>query len=192
MGDMVGMISFSEGIQYVITLVGFFVTLLFNHIKFKQVIETQINEERRKLYIEIMNELDKVVGDEMIVFDKRYFDALMEFKSKVKLIASNKVVNTFQDYVGFVYQYYSAYQDFCEKYDPRLREDAYKKTIDDQGNEIEIELFSECDIKNFEFKDNKYKKENIPESDAVLKETDRFLNAMRNDIGNKKYIRKSL
>lgn len=153
-------------------------TLVFEIKKAKR---DKVNERKVPLYIECYELLERNIADNNVIFQREYIDDLVKIKSKMKLIASNSVLQAFKAYYKWAVDIYKSYLDFCIQKDP-ARKVHLETTLD--GEEFEVADFDEHDLEYYEFLQNKYITDRSIESITVKSKTQDVLNAMRSELGN--------
>lgn len=168
-----------------IAIVAAALTWFFNRLtiiaEIKKAKKDKINESRLLLYTECYEILERNIANNNVVFQKEYIDSLIKIKSKMKLLASNNVLQVFKVYYKWVVDTYKSYLDFCIKNDPTDKVHT-ERTPD--GTEFEVPDFNEHDLEYYEFLQNKYIIDRGIESTTVKSKTQDILNAMRSDLGN--------
>lgn len=160
-------------------------TWFFNRLtivaEIKKAQKEKINENRIPLYIECYEILERNIANNNIVFQREYIDDLIEIKSRMKLIASNNVLQAFKVYYKWSVDIYKGYLAFCVKNDPTYK--VHIETTPD-GTEFEVPDFNEHDLDYYDFLQNKYITDRGIESTTVKSKAQEILNAMRSDLGN--------
>lgn len=169
----------------IIAFVAALLTWFFNRLtiiaEIKKAKKDKINESRVSLYTECYEFLERNIANNNAVFQREYIDSLIKIKSRMKLIASNDVLQAFKVYYKWAVGIYKEYLDFCEKNDPTDR--VHIETTPD-STEFEMPDFNEHDLEYYEFLQNKYITDRGIKSTTVKSKTQDILNAMRSDLGN--------
>ena len=186
-------VFFSGGIELkqeiIIAVFTSVLSLLLNwrmvHHELKKSKKEKINESRIPLYIECYGILERNIADKNAVFQKDFIDQIIKLKVKMKLLASNNVLQPFKKYCNWVFGIFNEYSRYCREHDPSLR---FHIDYTEDGSEIEVPDFTEQDLDYWGFLDKQYiQKRNIDQA-AVRSKTQDILNAMRNDLGNDIFI----
>ena len=69
-----------------VSLIGFSITLIALRLEFNNSKKQKIVDDQRDLYINLYDQLDKVLSDIELIYNKDYFNNVYSYKSKVKLI----------------------------------------------------------------------------------------------------------
>lgn len=148
----------------------------------KKLKKDKINENRLLTYIECYELLERNSLYPNIVFNyNEYIDNLIKIKAKMKLFASNSVLQSFKAYYDWAIKIYEDYHDFCEKNDP---EKNVHMGISPDGKKCEVPDYDENDLNHYEYIKNNYIDEKNIKSITVKSKIRDVLNAMRSDIGN--------
>ena len=174
----------------VISVLGFICTYHSMRRQFKNSIKQQLTEEQRKVYLDTYIDVEKVITTNELIFEPEYYDQLVSHKAKIKLAASNAVINAYGEYMKFVLHVTSQAREWILENHPESCRDNFEYVYDEYGNEQEISHISDDMYEYFWLNYEKYKKEQIPTEKEITKKVDVLLNAMRADLGNKKYVRK--
>lgn len=158
-----------------------FFTKIFTH---RNEVRKIVLENRASLYFELYTELEIVLNNHLKVFENDYIKILLLFKPKMKLLASKSTIKAFKDFFDFVIEKYSDFHCFCEENDPMNNPEYHKTTCDDYGNEHEIYLGSDFEIKEYEKCVDKYKNDNAPTTKELDKLFTRLYENMRIDLGS--------
>lgn len=173
----------------VISIIGFVLTYYSMCKQFKNSIKQQPTEEQRKVYFDTYTDVEKAVTTNDVIFDSKYYDQLVSHKAKIKLAASNTVINAYSEYMKFVFDVaYPAWKWIGENH-PESDKNNFEYVYDEDGNEHEIAHITEDMFKCFEADYEKYKKEHIPKAGEITDKVDKLLNAMRADLGNEAFAR---
>lgn len=151
----------------------------------KKMQKEKINERRDTLYTECYELLERNYTNYNIVFNTDYISKLSIIKVRMKLIASNSVLQAFKTYYEWAVGIYSDFKDYYDKHDPT---DRVQTVTGPDGEEAEIPLFSEYDIQYFERMCEKYIVDRNIEHKTIKSKVQSILNAMRSDLGNDIFI----
>ena len=164
-------------------------TWFFNRLtivaEIKKAKKDKINENRIAHYTECYEILERNIVNNNLVFQREYIDSLIKIKPKMKLMASNNVLQAFKAYYKWVVDTYKSYLDFCAKNDPT--NNVHIETAPD-GTEFEVPDFNEHDLKYYEFQQKEYIADRGIKLTTVKSKTQDILNAMRSDLGNDVFI----
>lgn len=143
--------------------------------------KNRTNESRLPLYIECYEFLERNIADSNIVFQREYIDGIIKLKAKMKLIASNKVLQSFKAYYKWAVDIYKGYLDYCIKNDPTNK---VHIEIASDGTEFEMPDFNEYDLEKYEFLQERYIIDRAVRTITVQSKIQEVLNSMRSDLGN--------
>lgn len=173
----------------VISIIGFVLTYYSMCKQFKNSIKQQLTEEQRKVYLDTYTDVEKAITTNDVIFDPKYYDQLVSHKAKIKLAASNAVINAYSEYMKFVFDTaYPAWKWIGENH-PESDNNNFEYVYDEEGNEHEIAHITEEMLKYFEVDYEKYKKEHISKEGDITDKVDKLLNVMRADLGNEAFVR---
>ena len=168
-----------------ISVIGFGVTIFTTYKQFKNSKREQIQEKQSKLYIECYSKIEPIINSSTLAFDNCYYESIALFKAEMKLVASNRTLRAYKEYLNLVYDVLKEYNDFCLQNDPRTNERNIEISIDGEtGAEYEIQHMTEHDISHFEILLEKYRNEHCPDASEIKKQILKLLNAMRSDLSN--------
>lgn len=171
--------------EIIVAVVTAFVTLLGNWLivraELKKAKLAKINESRITLYVECYSILERNIANNNIVFQKDYLDDLIKIKDKMKVLASNSVLQSFKDYYAWVVDVYCKYIQYCQQTDPTV---CFHVESFEDGTELEIPDFDEHDIDYWNHLTSQYIKKRNINSRVVKSKTQEVLNKMRSDLGN--------
>ena len=145
----------------------------------------KINERRESLYAECYEILERNIMNNNAVFDHKYVEELIRMKPKMKLIASNNVLQTYKMYYEWVIEIYKNYTNYCKEKDPTNK---YHTVTEPDGTVYEIPDFTEFDLEYYDLLTNKYIEDRSIDTRTVRSKIQDILNAMRRDLGNDTYI----
>ena len=140
-----------------------------------------INESRIPLYVECYSILERNIADKNVVFQKDYLDELIKLKGKMKLLASNSVLQSFKNYYKWVTDIYGKYIQYCKETDPTT---SFHIEYFEDGTELEIPDFNESDIDYWNHLNSQYIKKRNIDVRVVKSKTQDVLDHMRADLGN--------
>lgn len=84
------------------------VALITGKINNRNAQSTDLREKRYKLYSDIIYQIDILRTLPNKIYENEYFSKIcLEYKSYIKLYASNKTVKLYMDYLEYVYRYFS-------------------------------------------------------------------------------------
>lgn len=175
-----------------VSVLGFAVTIYTVNRKISSISKERIKGERQDLYIELYSQLEELIKDNSIIFDKVYFDSLSAFQGKIKLIATNEVIITFRDVLNFIFSKQKEFEEFANSNDPEM-DSRYYEYIEDETNGEVAEIFHGYDeMEKYQALVIEYKQENIPSKKEIKDKVTSVLNEMRKDIGNDFYFEVSV
>lgn len=177
-------------VSSVVSIIGFLMTYFSMRKQFRNSIKQQLTDEQRKVYLDTYIDVEKIISTNEIIFELKYYEQLMSHKAKIKLAASNQVINAYSEYMRFIYDVIFPAQKWVLENCPENCKNNFEYVYDEDGNEHEIAHITEDMYKYFEANYEKYKKEHIPNTQEITVKVDTLLNAMRADLGNEAYIRK--
>lgn len=174
----------------VISVIGFIFTYFSMCKQFRNSVKQQLTEEQRKVYLDTYIDVEKVITTNEVIFAPEYYEQLVSNKAKIKLAASNAVINAYSKYMRFVFDVASPAWKWISENHPEGCKDNFEYVYDEDGNEHEIAHVTEDMLESIKTDYEKYKKEHIPQGKAIAEKVDALLNAMRADLGNEEFNRK--
>lgn len=176
----------------VIPIIGYVATIKSIKIQFKNNMKQKLTDEQRKVYLDTYIEVEKIITNQELIFERNYYNKLESCKSKIKLAGSNRVIDAYCKYMKFVWEMLSKMEDWVSRNDPNANEYNFEPAYDQKYGEYEINHVTEDMEDQFRKKYKEYKQNNIPEQDEIIKKVDELLNVMRRDLGNESYKRSIL
>jgi|GEM_PF-3023795 len=171
-----------------VSVLGFAVTIYTVNRKISSISKERIKGERQDLYIELYSQLEELIKDNSIIFDKVYFDSLSAFQGKIKLIATNEVIIAFRDVLNFIFSKQKEFEEFANSNDPEM-DSRYYEYIENETNGEVAEIFHGYnEMEKYQALVLEYKQENIPSKKEIKDKVTSVLNEMRKDIGNDFYF----
>ncbi len=167
-----------------ITIIGFIVTGLITKREIKEARNTKLSEYQKEVYIKCFEDIQSVIDDQSLVYNKNYIKKLQKHKATMKLVASSYVVSNYRNYFDYVIANYEKYLQFKDENDPREDNSRREIIFDEDGNELEDFHISEAEINAYETKAEEYKRENMPTNADINRYLLPLLNGMRKDLFN--------
>ena len=144
----------------------------------KNDIQKLLREERVHLYIEFFEVAEKVRKDPLLIFDEKYVELIKGYKVKLRLLASNQVVDEYENFFLYVNKKLSLYKTFASEHNPYSDEEHTDLSTNEDGEFlIELKYKSEC---------QQYRNSNTPTAKELKAFADKLYGAMRNDLGSAK------
>lgn len=175
--------------EIAIAVVTLFLSWLLNKLtlidELKKAKNEKINERRESLYAECYEILERNIMNNNAVFDHKHIEELIRIKPKMKLIASNNVLQTYKKYYEWATAIYKDYTNYCKEKDPANK---YYTVTEPDGTVYEIPDFTEFDLEYFDLLTKKYIDDRRIDTRTVRSKIQDILNAMRRDLGNDTYI----
>lgn len=175
-----------------VSVSGFALTIIVMLLQFRNAEDTKNKDEKRKVYYECYEIIERIIINKELMFDQKYYDQLQSFQAKIKIIGGNEVVNSYGDFLKIINDKLYAYKEYQKQNDPENNPAYYKYEIDEFGIENSSFMGSEEDINIFEKKLESYRNEHNLDKKTLTKKVDSLLNLMRLDIGNNKFERKKM
>ena len=145
--------------------------------------EKLIHAERQKLYLEIVEQVDKWMNHSMVVWDHDYIQYFVNEKHRVKLIASKKTIECYEAIFIKITETYSKLVDFNKANDPN--EDKSRFYIDESG-ELAQEHIPVEDFEWYNAKLAEFKEKNLPDPAIKMNLIRNLYDSMRKDLRSKK------
>lgn len=140
-----------------------------------------IHEKRLELYLEVFEQVELPLKDWKNMLDKEYFEKIASYKSKMKLLASEKTTQEYKNYYEALRTSVNAYKKFKDDNDPQNN---YVYQQDEDGEWVQVCSPTVEDYEEYANKIDCYEKEqkkNIP----LMKEyIQKIVDAMRTDLGS--------
>lgn len=164
------------------------VTYIITCIQFANSRKEKVTDQQRKLYAECYHLIEKALINHLVVFEKNYFDELVDIKERMKLEASNAVLQAFKKYYLWVAERYKSYLEYDKSMDPREKANAFITiTNDETSAEGEMPTFSTQEFELYLQKIERYPVEHEPQHKTIKSKAQDVLNSMRKDLGNDEY-----
>ena len=167
----------TAGCSLVASIVTAIITSL---IHYRQDSKKWIRDKRAEVYPEIYAIVEETLNDRAKVFEREYFERLIQIKSKVKLLSSETTFEAFKEYYGFIRSINYDFKKFNKENDP-------VQVITEctpNGEEFEEPYASDLELAIFEKKIKQYQKDNRPDSDTMNSYIEPLYQSMRNDLGS--------
>lgn len=143
-----------------------------------------IRERRIELYYDFFSKIEPIINDRNIIFSGQYFEILVKYKPKMKLLTSKKTYDALENFYNYVRAEYYAFTKYLAvnnpENDPRNKYIVY----DEDGCRDEISDAPEEEIFFFRESIEKYKREHVPTLEKVNETFMPLYLAMREDIGS--------
>lgn len=182
----------SKVLSIIISLIGYMATIITIRIQFKNNVKQKLTDEQRKIYLDTYIEVEKIITNQELIFERDYYNKLESYKPEMKLAGSNRVIGAYCNYMKFVWEMLSEKEDWISRNNPNANEYNFEPAYDPKYGEYEINHVTEDMEEQFREKYKEYKQNNTPEQDEIIKKVDELLNAMRKDLGNESYKRSIL
>lgn len=151
---------------------------------YKNDIRKAVHTKRQEFYFEFYEFVEKVLNDRVQVFDESYFQALVGFKARIKLISSEEVFKATESFYNFVRGYNHDYRKYCDSINPHLNSDNIEIGYTDYGERYEEDHTTDSEEEQFEELTKDYRKEHTPKLETVKEYVAPLYNAMRKDLGS--------
>ena len=89
-----------------------------------------IHQKRLELYLEVFEQVELLLKDWKKIFDKEYFEKIASYKSRMKLLASEKTTEEYKKYYEVLRTSVNEYKKFKDDNDPDRAEDMYEEDED--------------------------------------------------------------
>lgn len=128
-----------------------------------------IHQKRLELYLEVFEQVELLLKDWKKIFDKEYFEKIASYKSRMKLLASEKTTEEYKKYYEVLRTSVNEYKKFKDDNDPDRAEDMYEEDED----------YSE-----YRYKIDCYEKEQKKRMPLMREYIQKIVDAMRTDLGS--------
>jgi len=130
----------------------------------------ELRDERRKYYIQIHEDIHKVLNKRDLLLDDEYYEVLGKNYSAVCLLGTEELIKKYSEYAKHIYSLRVEYEKFISDNDPEAYSDEGETTM---SNEYDMQ----------KFKDAKYNKRlEIIENHKVKPQLKDILKQMRKDL----------
>ena len=105
-------ILLTGGISVVSSNITALITLSRTH---RNEVKKLIWEKRSVLYFELYNVVEEMLSDRYKIYDNEYVKKIVQFKPKMKLLASPKTVEAFKNLFDFIAHHYNAFHIYLKE-----------------------------------------------------------------------------
>lgn len=140
-----------------------------------------IHQKRLELYLEVFEQVELLLKDWKKIFDKEYFEKIASYKSRMKLLASEKTTQEYKNYYEALRTSVNAYKKFKDDNDPQ-NSCVYEQ---DENDEL-VQVYSPTteDYEEYENKIERYEKEQKKKVPLIREDIQKIVDAMRTDLGS--------
>ena len=141
-----------------------------------------IHQKRLELYLEVFEQVELLLKDWKKIFDKEYFEKIASYKSRMKLLASEKTTEEYKKYYEALRTSVNAYKKFKDDNDPDRAEDMYEE--DEDGTIYQVYYPTDEDYSEYGYKIDCYEKEQKKRMPLMREYIQKIVDAMRTDLGS--------
>lgn len=141
-----------------------------------------IHQKRLELYLEVFEQVELLLKDWKKIFDKEYFEKIESYKSRMKLLASEKTTEEYKKYYEVLRTSVNEYKKFKDDNDPDRAEDMYEE--DEDGTIYQIYYPTDEDYSEYRYKIDCYEKEQKKRMPLMREYIQKIVDAMRTDLGS--------
>lgn len=141
-----------------------------------------IHQKRLELYLEVFEQVELLLKDWKKIFDKEYFEKIALYKSRMKLLASEKTTEEYKKYYEVLRTSVNEYKKFKDDNDPDRAEDMYEE--DEDGTLYQIYYPTDEDYSEYRYKIDCYEKEQKKRMPLMREYIQKIVDAMRTDLGS--------
>ena len=141
-----------------------------------------IHQKRLELYLEVFEQVELLLKDWKKIFDKEYFEKIALYKSRMKLLASEKTTEEYKKYYEVLRTSVNEYKKFKDDNDPDRAEDMYEE--DEDGTIYQIYYPTDEDYSEYRYKIDCYEKEQKKRMPLMREYIQKIVDAMRTDLGS--------
>lgn len=141
-----------------------------------------IHQKRLELYLEVFEQVELLLKDWKKIFDKEYFEKIASYKSRTKLLASEKTTEEYKKYYEVLRTSVNEYKKFKDDNDPDRAEDMYEE--DEDGTIYQIYYPTDEDYSEYRYKIDCYEKEQKKRMPLMREYIQKIVDAMRTDLGS--------
>lgn len=139
-------------------------------------IQKLLREERLHLYTEFFKIVERIRKDPFLVFNDEYFNLFESYKTRLRLLASNNVVQEYEKFFLYIDKKLNLYKEFSFENNPFSDEEHTDWTTNENGDLlIELEFNDKCE---------QYKNSNVPTKKELKLFADNLYDTMREDLGS--------
>lgn len=140
-----------------------------------------IHEKRLELYLEVFEQVELPLKDWKNMLDKEYFEKIASYKSRMKLLASEKTTQEYKNYYEALRTSVNAYKKFRDDNDPQ---NSYVYEQDENGELVQVYSPTTEDYEEYENKIERYEKEQKKKVPLIREDIQKIVDAMRADLGS--------
>ena len=140
-----------------------------------------IHEKRLELYLEVFEQVELPLKDWKNMLDKEYFEKIASYKSRMKLLASEKTTQAYKNYYEALQTSVNAYKKFRDDNDPQ---NSYVYEQDENGELVQVYSPTTEDYEEYENKIERYEKEQKKKVPLIREDIQKIVDAMRADLGS--------
>ena len=141
-----------------------------------------IHQKRLELYLEVFEQVELLLKDWKKIFDKEYFEKIASYKSRMKLLASEKTTEEYKKYYEVLRTAVNEYKKFKDDNDPDRADDMYEE--DEDGTIYQIYYPTDEDYSEYRYKIDCYEKEQKKRMPLMREYIQKIVDAMRTDLGS--------
>ena len=141
-----------------------------------------IHQKRLELYLEVFEQVELLLKDWKKIFDKEYFEKIALYKSRMKLLASEKTTEEYKKYYEVLRTSVNEYKKFKDDNDPDRADDMYEE--DEDGTIYQIYYPTDEDYSEYRYKIDCYEKEQKKRMPLMREYIQKIVDAMRTDLGS--------
>ena len=141
-----------------------------------------IHQKRLELYLEVFEQVELLLKDWKKIFDKEYFEKIASYKSRMKLLASEKTTEEYKKYYEVLRTAVNEYKKFKDDNDPDWAEDMYEE--DEDGTIYQVYYPTDEDYREYRYKIDCYEKEQKKRMPLMREYIQKIVDAMRTDLGS--------
>ncbi len=140
-----------------------------------------IHEKRLELYLEVFEQVELPLKDWKNMLDKEYFEKIASYKSRMKLLASEKTTQEYKNYYEALRTSVNAYKKFKDDNDPQ---NSYVYQQDEDGEWVQVYSPTVEDYEEYDDKIENYEKEQKKKVPLIREDIQKIVDAMRTDLGS--------
>ena len=140
-----------------------------------------IHQKRLELYLEVFEQVELLLKDWKKIFDKEYFEKIASYKSRMKLLASEKTTQEYKNYYEALRTSVNAYKKFKDDNDPQ-NSCVYEQ--DENGELVQVYSPTTEDYEEYANKIECYEKEQKKKVLLIRENIQKIVDAMRTDLGS--------
>lgn len=144
-----------------------------------------LHEKRTDLYSCFYEIVEKFWNDRSKLFERSYFEEIIAYKAKMKLLSSRDTYEAFKNYYEYIHVAIQQFEKYCNENNPYNDPDKFETIVEEDGEEITHCYVTELDEQLFEAQKRDFLTEHVPTADEVQKYIRPLYEAMRKDLGSK-------